>query len=99
MATCFPPVIQMMRNSFAGEDRGKVMGRPAVLPRAAAGGDVNIAPTKLGEDVGVGKVREVIDWVVEIGVLVVHAVHEVPDVVDTRQAEASADDVGMFEEG
>src|SRR5205807_10452836 len=46
----------------------------------------------------VAHVCEVIDGIVEIKVVVVHAVHEIAQIVDAGHGEAALDDVGMFEE-
>lgn len=93
------PVVEGVANALAGEDFRKAVGGAAILPRAGAGGDVNIARSKLAENPGIVKIGEVVDGIVEIKIVVVHAVHEIADVVDAGHGEATLDDVGMLEEG
>src|ERR1700722_2465783 len=46
----------------------------------------------------VGQIRQVIDGIVEIGVVIVHSAHESANVVHTGKCKASANHVGMFEQ-
>src|SRR5882757_2531992 len=87
-----------MADAFAGKNLREVVGRPAVFPRAGARRDVNVTSSDLLVEPGVAGVREVIDGIVEIKIVVVHAVHEVPQVVDPGHGEAAFDDVGVLEE-
>src|SRR6266567_1541684 len=92
------PVIQRVADSFAGKNfREAVRGR-AVFPRTGAGGNVNVATGNLLIEPGITRVGKVIDGMVEIKIVVVHAIHEVPQVVDPGHRETTLDHVGMLEE-
>src|ERR1700674_3783909 len=98
MAALGTPVVQVMVNAFAGEDFGEAVRGAAVFPRAGAGGDVDVARCKLAKVPGIVEIREIVDGVIEIKIVVVHAVREIFHVVDAGHGEAALDDVGMFEE-
>src|SRR5271156_5141486 len=93
------PIVEMVSDSFARQDIREPVRGAAVFPRAVAGGDVDVALTELRHYVSVGKVREVIHWIVEVGVVVVHSVHEILYVVNAGKCEAPANDVGVLEQG
>ena len=92
------PVVEMVRDAAAREDFRETIRGPAVFPRPAAGGDVDVAGGELREHDGVGKIREVIDGIIEIEVVVVEAVHELLEVVDAGQGKAALHHIRMFEE-
>src|SRR6266404_2311898 len=97
VATLGAPVVQRMAYAFAGKNFGETVGRPAVLPLARAGGDVNVARGDLFVEPGIAHIGEVIDGVVEIKVVVVHAVHEIFHVIHARHGEAALNDIGVLE--
>src|SRR5215471_6860190 len=76
------PVVQMMRNAAVLEYLGHTIGRPAVLPRTAAGHEPNIATRVLMEIPGITLVSHIVDRIVEIEVVVIHAVHGVSHIID-----------------
>lgn len=59
---------------------------------------MNIAGRELLVVPGIGKVGEVIDRIVEIEIVIVHAVHEILQIVDARHGETALEDVGMLEQ-
>src|SRR5260370_37211782 len=87
-----------MADAFAGENFGEAVGRPAVLPGTRTGADVNVATCDLVIEPGIAGIRKVINGIVEIEIVVVHPVHEVPQVVDAGHREAALDDVRGLEE-
>src|SRR6267142_1970375 len=87
-----------MANAFARKNFGEAVGGPAVLPRAGAGAEVNVATRDLLVEPGITSVRDVVNGIVEIKVVVVHAIHEVPQIVHAGHREAAFDDIGMLEE-
>src|SRR5260370_22016016 len=99
VATLRAPVVQRVTDTFAGENFGEAIGRPAVLPRTRGGAKVNITTCDLVIEPGIAGVRKVVNGVVEIKIVVVHPVHEIPQVVDAGHREAALDDVGVLEEG
>ncbi len=76
------PIIQMMRDAAGGENLGHAVGRAAVLPRTTAGDEVDVATGVLLEKPGVVLVGHIIDRVIEVEVVVVHAVHGIAQVVN-----------------
>src|SRR6266404_2664830 len=92
------PVIERMPDAFPAEDFGEAVRRAGVLPLPGAGGDMNVAGGKLLVHPGIAQVREVIDGIVKVKIVVVHPVHEILQVVDAGHREAALDDVGMLEE-
>src|SRR5204863_9683894 len=92
------PVVERVADPLAGENFREAVGGPAVLPGTRTGADVNVATGDLLIEPGIAGVREVIDGTVEIKIVVVHAVDEVPHIGDPGHLEASLDDVGMLEE-
>src|SRR5215813_3377545 len=58
---------------------------------------MNIAGRKLVVDPRIGEVLDVIGGIIEIKIVVVHAVHEIAEVVDAGHGEAALDDVRMLE--
>src|SRR5712672_2311408 len=75
-------VVQMMSNASVLEDLGHSIGRPAVLPRATAGHEPNVATGVLVLIPWVILVSHVVHGIVEVEVVVIHAVHGVPHIVD-----------------
>src|SRR6266849_6407951 len=98
VATLGAPVVQRMADAFAGKNFGEAVGRPAVFPLARTSGDVNVARGDLFVEPGIAHVGEVIDGVVEIKIVVVHAVHEISHVIHARHGEAPLNDIGVLEE-
>jgi hypothetical protein len=92
------PVIKMMSDAAIPEDLGHSVARPAVLPWTTAGHEPDVATRIMVEMPGVTLVGHVVDRVVEVEVIVIHAVHGVPQVVDARERVAALHMVGMFEE-
>src|SRR6266550_5484734 len=92
------PVVERVADPLAGENFREAVGGPAVLPGTRTGADVNVATGDLLIEPGIAGVREVIDGIVEIKIVVVHPIHEVPHIVDSGHREAALDDVGMLEE-
>src|SRR6516225_11773964 len=75
------PVVEMMRNPAIPEDLRHSIGRPAVLPRTAAGHEPDVATRVLMEKPRITHVSHIVDRVIEIEVIVIHAVHRIPQVV------------------
>src|SRR5438477_11128851 len=69
------PVVQVMSNAPVPEDLGHSVGRPAILPRATAGREPNVATGVLVEIPGVILVSHVVYRIVEVDVVVIHAIH------------------------
>src|SRR6266446_212935 len=86
-----------MANSLAGKNFREAVSRPAVFPLSRTGGDVNVAGGDLFVEPGIAHIGEVIDGVVEIEIVVVHAVHEIFHVVNAGHGKASLDDIGVLE--
>ena len=78
MAAFWAPVVQMMRDAAILEHLGHSVGRAAVLPRATAGREVDVATPVLVEKPGITLVRHIVDRVIEVEVVVVHPVHRIP---------------------
>src|SRR5262249_6668317 len=93
------PVVERMTNAFARKEFGKAIGGTTVLPRAVASRKMDVAGRQLLIDPGVAEVCDVVGGIVEIEVVVVDAVHEVFEVVDTGHGETALDHFGMFEQG
>ena len=93
------PVVHRVADVFAVEDFGESIGGAAMLPLAGAGNEMDIAGGELFVIPGVGEVGEVVDGIVEIKIVVVEAVHEGAEIVNTRHGEAAFENVGMTEEG
>src|SRR5258708_35233583 len=92
------PIIKRMANPFAGENFREAVGWSAVFPRTSTGRNVNVATGNLFVEPGVTCIRKIVDGIVEVEIIVVHAVNEVPQVVYAGHGEAAFDDVGMLEE-
>lgn len=99
MASFGAPIVNGVANAFAGEDFGEAIGGGAVLPRAGAGDEVDVAGIELLVKPAIGKAGKIIDGIIEIKVVVVQAVHEIPEIVDAGHGETSFEYVGMFEKG
>ncbi len=93
------PSVHGIANAFAGEDFGEAIGGAAVFPGAVAGDEVDVAVILLLEIPAIGEIGEVIDRIIEIKIVVVQAVHEIPEVVDAGHGEATLEDIGMLKEG
>src|SRR2546423_15635210 len=89
----------MMRYAAALKHLGHAVSRPAVLPRATASCEVDVATPVLVEKPGVVLVSYVVDRVIEVEVVVVHPVHRVPQVVNAGERVAALHPIGMLEEG
>src|SRR6267378_5648740 len=87
-----------MADAFAGKNFGEAVGWPAVFPLARAGGDVNVARGDLFVEPRIAHIGEVVDGVVEIKIVVVHAVHEILHIVDAGHGETALDHIGVLEE-
>jgi hypothetical protein len=61
----------MMRDAAAGEDARQPVGFLRMLPRARSSGDVNLAARQVAEQPRIRGVREIVDRVVEVEVVVV----------------------------
>src|SRR4029077_9438137 len=93
------PVVQMMSNAAVPEDLGHSVGRTAVLPWTTAGYKPDVATRVLMEIPRVTLVSHIVDRVIEVEVVVIHAVHRIPHIVDARERVAALHVVGMLEEG
>src|ERR1043166_7973271 len=92
------PVVQMMRNAGVPEDFGHFVGGAGLLPRAAAGGEMDVAAGELLAKPGIILVRHVVDRVIEVEVVVVHSVHGIAQIVNAGESVAALHAVGVFEE-
>ena len=93
------PVVQMMGNAAVRQDPRHLVGRPAVLPRAAAGRELDVATPVLVQKPRVTLVGHVVFRVIEVEVVVVHPVHRILHGVDARERVAAFHMIGMLEEG
>jgi hypothetical protein len=82
MAAAGAPVVQVVADALLREDFRQRVRMPAVLPRAGARHQPDFAARELLEDPRVAQVREVVDGIVEVEVVVEHAAHEALQVVD-----------------
>src|SRR5207253_5819145 len=87
-----------MPDALAGEHFRQAVGGPAVLPWTRAGADVKVATENLMIEPQIAGIREIIDGNVEIKIVVVHALHEIPQVVNTGHREAALDDVRVLKQ-
>jgi hypothetical protein len=92
------PVVQMMGNAATPENLGHSVGRSAVLPWTTAGHEPNVTTRVLMEIPGITLVGHIVDRVVKVEVVVIHAVHRVPQIVDPRERVATLHVVGMLQE-
>src|SRR5208337_881442 len=92
------PVVHGVTNPFAGQHFGQAIGGGAIFPGTGAGDEVDVAGVVLLEIPAIGEVGEVIDGIVEVEIVVVHPVHEIPEIVDTGHGKATLKDVRMLEE-
>lgn len=97
MAALEAPVVDGVADAFAGEDFGEAIGGAAVLPLTGAGDEMDVATGKLAVKPGIGKIGEIVDGIVEIKILVVEAVHEIAQIIDTGHGEAAFENIGMTE--
>lgn len=98
MAAFGAPVVERMMDALARKNFGEAIGRAAVFPLASARAEMDIAGADLVVEPWIAHIREIIDGIVEIEIVVVHAVHKVANVVDAGHGEAALDDIGMLEE-
>src|SRR5271165_1853889 len=92
------PIVHGVADSFAGKHFGEAIRGSAVFPGTGAGDEVDVAGIVLLVIPAVGEIGKVIDGIVEVKIVVVHAVHEISQVVDTGHGETAFEDVGMLEE-
>src|SRR4026209_1238499 len=83
------PIVQMMTNAAIAQDLRHSVGGAAVLPRATAGHEPDVATRVLLELPGVTLVCHIVDRLVEVEVVVVHSVHGIAHVVDARERVAA----------
>ena len=98
VAALWSPIINGVVNLFIGKNLGEAIGRPTVLPGSGAGNEVNIAGSELLVIPGVGEIREIVDRVIEIKIAVIHAVHEILQVVHPGHGKTALENVGVLEE-
>ena len=87
-----------MRNAAVPENLRHSVGRPAVLPRTTAGHEPDVATGVLVEIPWVTLVGHIVHRIVEVEVVVIHAVHGVPHIVNARERVAALHVIGMLEE-
>ena len=92
------PVVQVMSDAAVPENLRHPVRGPAVFPRATAGHEVDVATGVLKEIPWVTLVGHIVHGVIEVEVVIIHAVHGVPHVVDARERVAAFHVVGMLEE-
>src|SRR4030095_9527292 len=92
------PGDKMMTKAAIPEYLRHSIGRAAVLPRAAASHEPDVASRVLVEKPRVTHVSHIVDRVIEIEVIVVHPVHRIPQVVDAGERVAALHVIGMLEE-
>ncbi len=92
------PVVQMMSNAAIPEDLGHSVGRPAVLPRTTAGHEPDVATRVLMEKPRVILVGHIVDRVIEVEVVIIHAVHRIPQIIDARERVAALHVIRMLEQ-
>src|SRR5260370_22643391 len=92
------PIVQQVPDSLAGKNFREAVRGSTVLPRARAGGNVNVATGNLLVEPGIARVGKVIDRIVEIEIVIVHAIHEVPQGVNSRHCESALHHIGMLVE-
>src|SRR4029077_17602818 len=76
------PVVQVMSNAAIPQYLRHSVGGAAILPRASAGDEPDVATRVLMEKPGVMLVGHIVDRVIEVEVVVVHPVHGITHVVD-----------------
>src|SRR6185503_15735269 len=84
-----PPVVHRVRDPLGAQDLGQPPGRPAVLVRAVARGQADVALREALQVPRVAQARDVVHGVVEVEVVVVVPIHELADVVDAGEGEAA----------
>jgi IMP cyclohydrolase len=99
VAALVAPVVDGVADVFAAEDFGEAIGGAAVFPLAGTGDEVDVASGKLLVEPGIGEVGEVVDGIVEIEIVVVHAIHKRAEIVNAGHGETALEDVRMAEEG
>src|SRR5215475_389958 len=87
-----------MANALVRENTGEMIRRAGVFPRTRASREMNIAGCQLAVNPGIGKILNVVYRIVEIKIVIVHAVHEIAQIVDAGHGKAALDNVRMFEE-
>src|SRR5690348_457155 len=97
MAALRAPIVERMANALAGKHFGEPVGGAAVFPGAGTGGKVDVAGGDLLVEPWIAHIREIIDWIVEIEIVIVHAVHKIAHVVHAGHSKTAFDHVGMLE--
>src|SRR5678816_3287544 len=69
------PIVEVMSYPGVPENLGHLIGRTRHFPWATAGGEVDVATGELFSEPWIVLVRHVVDGVIEVEVVVVHAVH------------------------
>jgi len=90
------PVVQRMPDSLARKNLGQAIRGAAVLPLAGTRAEVDVARGKLPQKPGIAQIRQIINWIIEIEIVVVHPVHKIANVVHAGHREAALDHVGML---
>ena len=98
MAAFGTPVVHGVANPFAGQHFGQAIGGGAIFPGTGASDEVDVAGVVLLEIPAIGEIGKVIDGIVEAKIVVVHPIHEIPEIVDTGHGKAMLEDIGMLEE-
>ena len=98
VASLGTPIIYGVANVFAIQDFGESVRGTAVFPLAGTGDEVDVAGGELIVEPGIGEIGEVVDGIVEVEIVVVHAIHEGAEIVDAGHGEAAFENVGMAEE-
>src|SRR5882724_2808915 len=98
MAALSAPDVQGVSNTPSGKHFREAVSGPAVLPGTSAGGQVDVATGDLLIEPGITGVRKVVNGIVEIEIVVIHPIHEIPQVIDAGHGEAALDDVRVLEE-
>src|ERR1043166_1230348 len=87
-----------MSDAAIPEHFGHSIGRPTVFPRAATSREMDVTTPILIEKTGVMLVGHIVDWIIEVEVVVVHPVHGIAHVVDAGERVAALHVVGMLAE-
>src|SRR5216683_71581 len=98
MAALRAPVVERVANPLAGKNLGEAVRGSAVFPRSGTRRDVDVTSSDLLVEPRIAGIREIIDGIVEIKIVIVHAVHEISQVVYARHREAAFDNVWVLEE-
>lgn len=91
-----PPIIQRMSYPLRIQNSRKPIRRPAVLPRPATGCNMYVALRQLPQHIPIRQIRQIIHRVIEISVVVIHPIHESPNVVHAGKRKTSPHHVRAF---